>query len=438
MLNRDQHRTLSLVQDWWGDTKSPYFIIDGKGGVGKTFLVDEILRQLPRCIPVILTPTNEALKQVKEKVTGDYLYRTVCSALGISPTTHEEDISFEQLTLPSFWDEVNLVVLDESSMVDEVYLHLLISIGIKILFLGHKSQLPPVKLKRPIFDKCISPVFEQGFPVSTLTLPMRNTGALWDYNNILEEKIYDNSRTIPDDFTIKSSEFLGYINSDSGKDAIHKGETKLIGWTNPGIDRTNSVIRNIIFGDASLHSKYLPSDKIILIKPLCTLEELEKFSDLQLKRLVSSKDQLTSFFSNAKAEVISCKVVTINLNKALSFPCYKVAVICEGIETSFYEPVNKEDLAAVSEYYKHIAWNKHNPTDKKKAFKEMHFILSFFASIKHYYAATTYRLQGASVDSVIVLAKDINRCPNIIEKAKHHYVAASRVVNNLMVYKGDV
>ena len=134
MLNEDQQNSLKFIKRWWKSNKL-YCILDGAGGVGKSYLVDRVLQELPNCRPILLAPTNEALKQLRDKVTnaGEYTFKTVHAALGIAPTTHQKDVKFEQVTLPSFWDDFNLAIIDEVSMLDDWIIEILTSIGIKIL-----------------------------------------------------------------------------------------------------------------------------------------------------------------------------------------------------------------------------------------------------------------------------------------------------------------
>lgn len=431
MLNKDQKRALAQIVNWFRGP-SMYHILDGSGGVGKTYLVNEVLKQL-KAEPLLLAPTNEALKQLRDKVTGDYPFRTIHSALGLSPTVTESELKFEHIAIPTLWEDVNLAVVDEGSMVDHWAIELLISLGVKILYVGHKSQLPPVKKNLSLFDKCISPVFELGYSTSTLRQPMRNTGALWDFNNLLDEAIYSGSRVIPTTFDVNKQDLVNYLESKEGIDDFLGDKTKVILYTNDGVDRFNAIIRKNIFGTRATQ-KYLPGDKIILTAPLTEVVGLERYSDYGLKRVIN-KD-LVKHYANTKAEVKACQVVNVNLNKFLSLACYKIEVKVDEGTTFFYECVNPEDLLKVGKYYEHIAWGKGSKRDKEKAFKEKHFIVSCFAQIKHYFAATAYRLQGASVPKVIAINSDFCKSMNQTLQAKSRYVACSRAMDELMFYRG--
>jgi len=430
-LNTDQQQALRRICNWYRGNEM-YFLLDGAGGTGKSYLVNEVLKNI-KSIPLLLSPTNEALKQLKDKTEGDYEFRTIHSALGLAPTTTEKDIKFEHIAIPSLWDDFNLAVVDEVSMVDNWAIELLISIGIKILYLGHGSQLPPVKTNLSVFDKCVSPVFEKGYPTTKLTIPMRNVGKLWEFNNLIEETIYSKDRRIPNDFDIDRANMLQYLDSPQGKDELLHGETKIVLYTNGGVDRYNNIVRDKLFG-SSAKSKYLSGDKVILIQPLTEINELERYSDLALKRAMNKEH--AKHYANTKAEVYSCKEVVIKLNNSLHIPCYKIEVKTDEGMSQFYECIDSNDYLKISTYYEHLAWGKHTKKDKDKAYKEKHFILSCFANIKHYYAATAHRLQGASIPKVKVIFNDIAKCGNPILKQKLLYVACSRAINDLGIYRG--
>lgn len=435
-LNKDQKNALFVLRNWWNSPEQ-CIIVDGPAGTGKTHLIDRVLKELPRISPIILSPTNEALTQIREKVTGEYIYRTVHSALGVAPTVHEKDIKFEQKSLPSFWDDINLAIVDEGSMLHEDLLMILLRIGVKIIFLGHKSQLPPVKQNRGIFDPCISPVFEQGFPTVSLTIPMRNTGELWEFNNLLEQNIYTKSRDVPTTFDIRRVDLLRMLESTEGKQDLLSGQLKIAMWSNPGVDQMNKKVRNILFGEVQANTfEFLPKDKIILTAPVTLIHRLETASERVLKGLALKNKDLEVLFSNTKAEVLNCEEVTIYLNKVLEVRCYKITVKTVQGTASLYSLMFPEQREVINTYYQHTAWAFKEKKKRELAYKQKHFILSCFAQVKHYYAATSHRLQGTSIPKVIVINSDIAKNPNFVEQAKCRYVACSRAIDYLGLYRG--
>lgn len=430
MLNAGQKTALLAIKNWY---RSPnlYMILDGAGGTGKSYLVNEVLKELPNVKPLVLAPTNEALKQLKDKVDGDYVFKTLHSALGITPTG-EKELKFEQTILPSFWEQHNLAIIDEVSMVDDWLLDIVNEIGIKVLYIGHKSQLPPVKERRLMADKCESPVFNKGYKVVTLTEPMRNTGALWDFNNYLEEMIYDTRRDIPNTFDISGANLNRLL--DESVDDFLKDKTKIALWSNEGVDSYNQKVRLIIHGDNAKSNKYLPKDKIILTAPLTPLQNIERYNDKDIQSAMSG--DLAFIYSNSKGTVISSEIVNVRLNIALVIPAYKILVNIDGENLFIYECVHSTYKETIALYYEHKAWLGKTIAAKEKLFKKRRYILSCFAELKYFYSATSHRLQGSSIPNIIVINSDIAKNNNMIEQKKTRYVACSRAIDNLYFYRG--
>jgi len=436
MLNSEQKRASKDIQRWWKSSTS-YLVLDSKGGTGKSFLVNYILKEID-ATPLILAPTNEALSQLRDKLDNweDYKLKTVHSALGITPTTDTKDLKFRQGTIPSIWETVDLAIIDEVSMISEDILRTLVSIGIKILWIGHSSQLPPIQIKRKRTDKCLSPVFTQGWDTITLSTPMRNTGALWEYNLKVEEMIYDVSKTLPNTYDIKKKDLTNYLTSDKGKSDLLSGVTKVVMWSNAGVDSYNEYIRELIHGTtvAKKH-KFLDKDHIILTKPYTSIDALENYSDSMIFKLPKQE----GYYTNTKFIVKSCSKKIITLNSSLAIPCYRLVGFLKeapNVEHVIYTPIDTSIIKVIAEYYAHIAWNSSSSATKAKSIRERHALLSVFAEVKHYFAATSHRLQGCSISKVIVKYNDVLKNSNRVERAKCLYVSTSRVEDTLMIYRG--
>ena len=424
-LNKDQKAVLPLLRNWYFGNDA-YFVLDGRGGCGKTYLVDALLKEL-NVKTLLLAPTHQAKKQLLHATKGIYETRTVDSALGIHPTTTEKTLKFQHVKLPDIWNNFQLAVVDEASQISSWKLNLLLSTGIKILFIGHKSQLPPVEESRQKHDLCLSPVFEQKFPSATLTIPQRNVGLGWDFCNRLENLIYSKAPLeIPKDFIISSKETFDYVRSTKGIEDFLSSQLKVICWSNLEVDKVNSKIRRHIFKEEAT-KPFCPEDKLILINPLTTVEKLEKLNDRSLIK-EAGKVESEEFYSNTALEVICYKEVTIRLNPHLVVSAY--AVLVEETHDKkilvIYVLKDSSSFQIIADFYERKAWAQSTNKEKEKAYRERWTILSCFAQVKFFYAATAYRMQGATIPKVIVNDKDIRRNRCYAEMAKTRYVAASR------------
>lgn len=432
MLNPDQQNALLFIRRWWR-SRDQCMILDGAGGTGKSYLLHEAIDGL-NCAPMFLCPTHEALRQLRDKVEGDYLFLTVHKALGLAPSTHEEDIVFEQIALPSYWDDHNLIIVDEASMLSGSLLDIILKTRKKVIFVGHVAQLPPVDQNRANTDKCVSPVFTMEWPRVNLAIPMRNTGELWEFNKKLEKLTHKPIGTVPSTFDITTDELFEYTMSDEGKRKFYEGTAKIALWTNKGADSYNARIRHILFGDLSKTKKYIRGDKILITQPLTAIGGLDRLRESHLKKAMTKK--VDTLFSNTKAEVIDSSDCSVIFNPELSLECYKIHVQTDTGKYYFYELKKADDYMKIKNYFLHQAYSKKTVTDRQNAFKLVHFVLSLFANVKHCYAMTSHRLQGSSIDTVIVIASDIDKNKNMIERAKCRYVACSRAINTLMYYRG--
>lgn len=431
-LYEDQQKAVAEIKRWYSSGKA-YHTLSGPAGTGKSHVIEEILTSIPRVKPVLLCPTHKALGQLKEKVQGDYDFRTVANSLGIRPVDIGNVLKFEHTKLPSFWGSVNLAIVDEGGMLDDFQLNLFKSIGMKILYVGHQSQLPPVKRNRSMFDKCVSPVFDQGYGESILYIPKRNTGALWDYNNLLEKKIYDDSIKIPLDYDIGRKDLNSYISSQRGKAELLVGETKFALWTNEGVNRYNSRIRDILFGKES-YTKYLKNDLVIFTNSFTSFDGMDLMND---RTILKFESKGIDVYTDTDGVVLSCKEVVVNLNKSLSLQCYKLEIDTRVEGRIFaYELIHKDDYKRIADYYEHIAWGRATKSAKDKAYAERSTILHCFAQVRHFYASTVHRLQGSSVPNIVSITSDVNKNSNRIERAKCNYVSCSRAIYDLKVYRG--
>lgn len=431
MLNSDQKAALAKIKSWWFSNHRD-LILTGPGGCGKTYLIDYVLKEI-KTRALILAPTHEALKQIMDKVEGEHEFKTCHSALGITPTDIAGKITFEQKKMPAIWDSYELCIVDEVSMLERYIIDLIRSTGIKVLWCGHAAQLPPVSTDRKIFDKCISPIFKLGIPEVELRQPMRNTGHLWDFCNKLEADIYSNeTQKITWEFDINKNELKNYV--ETHKEDIFSGNTKFILWTNRGVGKYNRHFRRKYFGEIARTKHYLPGDKIILTKPFYEIPHLECLKETTILDRQNSKPEF--FFTNTKAEVITCEEKLVKLNKTLHIPVHKILARVEGDDVWLYEPVFPDDHHRIAQYYEHRAWELKTPKAKDKAYKERAFIRSCFGEILHSYAISAHRSQGSSIPSVIIILSDIMRNSCEIERKKMIYVAASRSMTNLMIYRG--
>jgi exodeoxyribonuclease V alpha subunit len=115
-------------------------IIEGGPGTGKTFLTAHLVKAMGPSAQVILAaPTGKAAARLKA-FNPQAICGTLHSILGIK--------SQKQLARGSSYLKADLIIIDESSMIDTkllAYFLESLEVGQRVIFLGDGNQLPPVE-----------------------------------------------------------------------------------------------------------------------------------------------------------------------------------------------------------------------------------------------------------------------------------------------------
>lgn len=425
-LNQDQLRAKEFFKNWWDNDKR-FAILEGCAGTGKTTIVKELVQDLKNCDPLFTAPTNEACRQLESVLPKGSLIRTTYSALNFRFKTDKEQKELIQQGEHPVINQINLLIIDECSMVGEELLQAILDAGKKTLFIGHRSQLPEVVTDLKIADDCESVIFKQEWPIYTLTTPERNKGELFEFINSLEHIIYHKPKIVRQKYNMQLDNLLDYIDSKEGRHDFQYEQSKLICWTNAEVDRFNSFIRKCIY-HTEFPEPFLPKDKIIMLEPCMFVEPLVAPSKARIAKFAGSA-AVVNYSANTKAIVRKVDQVTV-----LNVPCWELEVECEDKSRPLlYVPIDENRLKNLSMRLKRECYEKTTFQAKAKAFREYHFIMSIFAKVKHSYAITTHRSQGMTIPKVFVSWSDIKKCHNVTLRHKLLYVAASRAKESLAI-----
>ena len=148
-LSPDQLKAKQTILDWINSTRrSSYLTLGGYAGTGKTSLISEVRKSLPKNWKVAFCAyTGKASGVMKDKLLAsaaitslDYV-GTIHGLCYRVRTDEETGLNvFERVS----WIDYNLIIVDEASMVNEELFHDLRMYGIPILFVGDHGQLPPI------------------------------------------------------------------------------------------------------------------------------------------------------------------------------------------------------------------------------------------------------------------------------------------------------
>lgn len=138
-----------------------FFIISGKPGTGKTFVLEKILPELRRRgeLITLLAPTGKAALRLKEQ-TGFSGAQTIDMYLHKNGYSEFLD-DFENIILKTAGKQrIDNLIIDETSMVDLQKLTILFSIlnmdeqprVKRVILVGDEKQLPPIGFGKPFID----------------------------------------------------------------------------------------------------------------------------------------------------------------------------------------------------------------------------------------------------------------------------------------------
>lgn len=447
-LTPSQEHLLLSLPAWWR-SKQQVGILEGAAGFGKTFMVKQFLQLMGKRVkPLILAETNEAVNVLRQGLGSNYLTKTVCSAFNLSVGNIDGVKQLVQYNEPDF-KEVNLIIVDECSMLGKERLVMVLrtaaSLGIKVLLIGHSSQLPPVESRNDEHG-CLSPAFDFSFYEDYnlelpqqfyLHEPVRNTTAIFEFCTEVENLLRKRG-VIPYKFVVGSSFLTNYLKEQAGISSFLQGKTVALAYSNKRVAEINQTVRFGIFGKLASEEHFVVTDRIIFRQPTFCFWVKLKEGVRNVEEVLKAKKVV--FTTNTKAVVTSITFKTL-----LGIDCWELKVESnhyeEGKQVGYcYYPLNRDDVVAYFHKLHNFAvWDK-NPVTSQKKHDLAYAVGSIFGvdsrdekhDLRHGYAITCDCSQGATIDNVIVDEADIDRCVrNRTLLIKVKYVSYSRSKVNL-------
>ena len=432
----------------WFTSSNPIAILEAPAGMGKTYLVKHFLDKMGRrCKPLILAETNEAVNVLRESVGNKYITKTVCAAFNLVLANVEGVKEVVQHKFPEL-DNVNIIIIDEASMLARSRLKLVIETclekGIGILLIGHSSQLPPIE-ERNDSNGCNSPAFLDAFYVENnwqvpekyfLTEPVRNTTKIYDFcANV--ESLLTKRGIVPNDFTVSSSFLANYLLDQHGVVDFREGKTVALAYSNKKVYELNCIIRKALFGVVAGEQLFITGDRLLCRQPTRLYSKMIKENIFKFEAVEKVRYELLT--TNTKFIVLG-----VGFKEVANILCWELLVHSNHFEKSkaigyIYYPVERSDVVQLFLKYNNFAiWCK--GIDRQKKFDLVHAIGSVYGvdardikhDLRHSYAMTVDCSQGSTINNVLVDDGDIKRCiRNRVLEIKVRYVAYSRAKINL-------
>ncbi len=401
-------------------------VLQGSAGVGKTYLVQELLRRLrnqgARGLFYVTAPTNKALAVLKKKVMEEtfIVFKTVHSALSLTrqinfETGEETFVPGRTNILP--FEGAGLCIVDEASMLSKELLKYLDEHpGMPTIFIGDAKQLPPVK-------ESISPIFAKDYPIVELTEIIRQGegNPIIDLSRNLSWVKGNNECIVASE--TEENKYIGFTYSSDKQKVIDAlaavngtDDIKYLAWHNADVDKMNRLVRTKIYGEPA---KIELGEVLVLSKPYLdryTNEEIEvKKLEIKEERMIyptAATQFRKGLISSGPGtyEQVNLKVYVVN---------GYIRVIHEDSET---------------EYRKLSSELKSDCKSKRKSWPAYYWFIEQLAHVTYNHAITVHKSQGSTYKKAIINVKDINQNFKSDERTKLFYTAVTRASDLVILY----
>lgn len=422
-----------------------FMLLTGSAGTGKTYLSGKLAEYLQKayfCNILLCAPTNKAVKVLKQtmQLTVGVDFSTIHSALGLQEEIDNDGnlVFRNQKQSAVKIGNYDYVILDEASMVDDALFNLLLretqELGIKILFVGDKFQIPPVNYaESAVFKDDLKAKHNIKEVELTAIIRQHHKNPIIKFANLIKEslsnpKIISELTNMPEfqhlqqiQFIPKDKEILlsvlrkHFLTPDFDADADF---CKVLAWTNDRVDKFNALIRKMKYGaDAP---QLVAGEKLIFDKPWMVNRKM-------------------AYGTNEEVTVKSFKVESIELFDEV-FNYYNTVVCKEGSDTTEkmnisilqreYYPIYEK----VKQFLRDSALAQKKGSEEAKGWWATYYsFMEKFAQIKYNYAITVHKAQGSTYTNAVVANYDINSNFSVIERNRIKYTAVTRPKENLYI-----
>lgn len=453
-LNEQQVDALNQLSAFLISDTDRFFTLSGYAGTGKSSIVKILLKWIRLKFGwsynfQITAPTNRAKYVIESLSNQDSL--TLHSILGLQPDVDIEKLNTRNLKFDSKKGAKmpnDLLIVDECSMVNDVLLDSIIEKandkGCKVIFIGDKAQLKPVKQEH------ISRTFDLGKGVE-LTIVERQkdgnklVGILEDIRNkpfdvehsFIKTQINDKGEGLY--IVESSSEFFDKC-IDSFKNVVFYTDylnARVITFTNKRAELYNNLIRNklgftneyhkgeLLMAYANVGSNYYTGEKGLINSCDYIIE-----NDIELESRMIGDVEMLGYRVELVSTDVKQRLVQFILSK--ENPSERFADLGHSIEEYRFRAINEK--------------NRHN---KRERWVEYYEVTGSFLtprdiivdgrpitnkSIDFGYSFTCHKSQGGTFTEVYVDYRDFNTCSDIQMKNQLLYVGLSRCTDKAIMF----
>lgn len=460
--NNDQLKALEEIANFLENKNGVLaHTLTGSAGTGKSSITAIVADYLSKTNKnVQFASISHAAKNILQNMIGaNYKVETIAKMMGSNADIVNDILTFKiSDDAKDLLRSLDVIVIDEISMVNDVTTDIILeiakSLNIKVLFIGDKEQLNPVKQDE------ISKVFlDRNIKVSELKKIERqqNGNPLGNYLADILNSTNKDSRGIKLSTNINDATKEGIVvtNKKGFIDAMKNAFTtnnykedytfaRVLAYRNATVNEYNNVIRNAL----GYTEPYTVGENILLYG---TVKSKDKdgvdLTNGGNYKIISKTDAINRINSiNLKGELLMLQ----DLDQPDEKPTQVFAVIAEKNKPETLKALfdYKADILNRAEYAKKIG----DIAGRKKIFKYEYYPLvqgmmynfninqngsfeyssdeleskSFSKNADYGYAMTVHKSQGSTFKNIFVDEEDINSVKKDFEHKKLLYVAQSR------------
>lgn len=460
--NNDQLKALEEIANFLENKNGVLaHTLTGSAGTGKSSITAIVADYLSKTNKnVQFASISHAAKNILQNMIGaNYKVETIAKMMGSNADIVNDILTFKiSDNAKDLLRSLDVIVIDEISMVNDVTTDIILeiakSLNIKVLFIGDKEQLNPVKQDE------ISKVFlDKNIKVSELKKIERqqNGNPLGNYLADILNSTNKDSRGIKLSTNINDATKEGIVvtNKKGFIDAMKNAFTtnnykedytfaRVLAYRNATVNEYNNVIRNAL----GYTEPYTVGENILLYG---TVKSQDKdgvdLTNGGNYKIISKTDAINRINSiNLKGELLMLQ----DLDQPDEKPTQVFAVIAEKNKPETLKALfdYKADILNRAEYAKKTG----DIAGRKKIFKYEYYPLiqgmmynfninqngsfeyssdeleskSFSKNVDYGYAMTVHKSQGSTFKNIFVDEEDINSVKKDFEHKKLLYVAQSR------------
>lgn len=425
-LNSEQFIVYTEILNWLDNSVSNVALLEGKPGVGKTFLLKYVIDSYKKRT-VFTAPTNKATKVLKEMLTSDGYVPDCCTIYSLLGLSMSNDGEVKEVVADDEKFDVSrysLIVLDECYMVNAAlkkYIDKTLSNNpqVKLLLLGDSYQIPPVGESK----STIEDFFKTGSnPRWKLHKVERHAGDILTVVDQVRDAIDRPLKfKLPflDSFINTFEKDVCVVTQEKMIDLIEKQienngnfeDSKIIGWMNKTIDFMNIKVRSKLYPDQYQDNFWCVGDQITLTAPAKDYDEGKTIATTDEMGIIEDIDYIShpsvSGFDSARLRVLLSDNSIVIL--------YPIAPYDRVRWTNMLASAFKEAKSRAMTWKNY--WELHD---------QSHYV-------RHAYAITAHRAQGSTYNTVYVNLNDILRNQNRVESLQCLFVAMSRAKSKLII-----